>query len=138
MTASALQKEPQTDLENVILEYDICRTVLRRYGVFEQDPVLRILRTSLNKNVYILVCSREDNLKRVVNTLDNLGKPKKKDKKKAQRILDEFYTPHKYVDLYSEWISFCKANNCNLNYVDIREQKGRIVDEAEALRIINS
>ncbi len=138
MTASALQKSPEKELENLILEYDLCRTVLRRYGVFEQDPILRILRTSDNKNVYTLVCNREDNLNRVKETLDKLTWPKKKDKKKAQRIADEFSQPHKYVSIYEDWIKFCKANNCNLTFIDMCQREGRIVNEEEALRIIKS
>ena len=51
MTASELQKNPSTKTNNLVMEYDLCRTVLRRYGIYEHDPVLRIFRNTKNINV---------------------------------------------------------------------------------------
>ena len=138
MTASYIQRNPSIEVENLILEYDISRIVLRRYGVFENDPVLRLFRTSSKTNVYILVCNREENLRRINETLSSIIKPKKKDIDKAERITSEYSKHENFMKIYHEWISFCKENNCTIKYIDIRGRVAKVVSEYEALKIIES
>ncbi|NIP30177.1 MAG: methyltransferase domain-containing protein [Candidatus Dadabacteria bacterium] len=138
MTASELQNNPSVKLNNLVLEYDICRTILRRYGIFEHDPVLKIFRNAKNKNVYILVCSRKENIHRTNESYRKLIKPKKKDKTKTDRILLEYSQPDKYLNFYKEWIKFCKDTGCNIKFVDINSENLKIIGEEEALNIISS
>ena len=138
MTASELQKTPNVKIEDLILEYDICRTILRRYGIFEYDPVFRLFRNSNLKTVYVLVCSREEYLRRVEECFNKLSKPKKKDKEKAQRMITEFSHASKYAGIYLDWIDFCKSNGCKVKYIDSNTGSIKVVEEDEALRIIKS
>lgn len=138
MTASELQKTPNVEIEDLILEYDICRTILRRYGIFEYDPVFRLFRNSNLKTVYVLVCNREEYLRRVRECFNKLSKPKKKDKEKSQRMITEFSHAFKYAGIYLDWIDFCKSNGCEVKYIDSNTGSIRVIEEDEALSIIKS
>ena len=138
LTASELQKTPGMEIEDLILEYDLCRTILKRYGIFEYDPVVRLFRNSNLKTVYVLVYNRDKYLKRVEECLNKLSKPKKKDREKAQRMITEFSHASKYVGIYYDWIDFCKSNGCNIKYISMVNESVKVINEEEALRIIKS
>lgn len=138
MTASELQKNPSTKLNNLVLEYDLCRIILRRYGIFEHDPVLKIFRNSEHINVYLLVCSREENTRRVKESLSKISRPRKKHKTKTERITLEYSQPKKYISFYEDWIKFCENKDCSIKFVDASNKNLKIISKEEALKIIRS
>lgn len=53
-----------------MLEYDIFQPRLRRFGNFESDPTLKILRNSKNTEVFILLDNLEGLLVRIKKNLN--------------------------------------------------------------------
>ena len=136
LSAASLQKNPHQDINNLLLEYDFYRTILRRYGKHNYDPSLRIIKRAKDKTVYVLVCSVDELKKRVSNSMQMKGILKKKDYKKLRRMIFEYSDPKRVQQMYKDWISFCRSLNCKINFIDARSRNFSIISEEQAFEII--
>ncbi|MBI2485369.1 MAG: methyltransferase domain-containing protein [Deltaproteobacteria bacterium] len=137
MTASKLQSRPDGEVKKLVLEYDICRTILRRYGYYQYDPALTIKRVADEKTVYVLVCPVDSLVVRVREVLNSYQNPKGKHVRKAERMIFEYSQPGRLRKLYESWISYCKANGFELRYIDVSSRNVKSVTEKEALMLVS-
>ncbi|MGH7807922.1 MAG: class I SAM-dependent methyltransferase [Thermodesulfobacteriota bacterium] len=136
MTATKLQARPEGGIEKLVLEYDICRTILRRYGEYEYDPALTIGRVADDKKAYVLVCCADSLIARVREVLDSYKNPARKHVRKAERMIFEYSQPGRLRKLYESWISYCERNSFELIYIDASSRNFKQITEDEALNLV--
>ncbi|MGQ0792884.1 MAG: class I SAM-dependent methyltransferase [Deltaproteobacteria bacterium] len=137
MTAARLIGGVNTGLQNLLLEYDICRPILHRYGDFEFDPSLTIKRVSEAKTAYVLVCSPGALAARVRKVLGDNPDKASKLRKKSERLIFEYSEPGRLRKLYSDWVAYCKSSGFELKFIDVTLREPKAVSEAEAMLIVS-
>ena len=137
MTASNLQTGAVEGVNRLVMEYDICRTILRRYGDYQYDPALAIKRVADKKTVYVLVCPVDSLVGRVRAALNSNQNPERKHYRKAERMIFEYSQPGRLRNLYEGWISYCKENGFELRYIDVSSRNVKSVTEKEALLLVS-
>lgn len=135
-TASRLQANAEGKMNKLLLHYDICRPISLRYGNYEYDPVLTIMRVAAEKTAYVLVCPSDLLIARLKEVLDSYGRPELRQIKKTERLIFEYCQPDRFRKLYEDWISYCKAHYCKVKYIDVSSRKVKAITEEEALKMI--
>jgi hypothetical protein len=66
-----------------------------------------------------------------------LGKsPKSRHIYRANFLINQYCNPEKIGRIYRNWINFCKTNNCEVEYINVTDEKPQIVTEQIAFSLL--
>ena len=134
MKAQTLERSSKENIRNLLLHYDIIRPVKRGYSSFDFEPALSIINTAKNKKSYVLFCKPDVLINRVKKVL---GKsPKSRHIYRANFLINQYCNPEKIGRIYRNWINFCKTNNCEVEYINVTDEKPQIVTEQIAFSLL--
>ncbi|MBI2485377.1 MAG: hypothetical protein HYW01_00140, partial [Deltaproteobacteria bacterium] len=99
------------------------------------DPALIITRAAA-KIVYVLVCPPDVLIERVQTRVQNSRN--QNHLKRKELLISDYSQPGRLHELYENWISYCKAQVCEIKYVDVSSEKVKTITEEESLRLVSS
>ncbi|HEX3036801.1 MAG TPA: methyltransferase domain-containing protein [Thermodesulfobacteriota bacterium] len=133
MMAKDLKTSAGKEIDKLLLHYNITKPIERIYKIHNDDPALIITRAT-DKVVYVLVSPPDVLIERVRKRV--LGSRNLTHLKRAKWLISQYLQPGRLRDLYENWILFCKANVCELKYIDVSSEKVKTLTEEEALRLV--
>jgi hypothetical protein len=128
----ALDEGVEVKANKLVLEYNIWRPVERDWDDYKADPALTIMRVADARRVCLLACPREVAVERLRARRETTAQAGVK----VEWLAEEYSRPGRYRKMYERWISYCKANGCDIAYVDIGSREIKAVSEEEALKVI--
>jgi SAM-dependent methyltransferase len=131
--AKELKTSAGKEINKLLLHYDIAKPIERSYRIHDDDPALIITRAAA-KMVYVLVCPPDVLIERVQRRVQNSRN--QNHLKRKEWLISEYSQPGRLHELYANWISYCKANLCEIKYIDVSSTKVRTVIEEDALKLV--
>jgi hypothetical protein len=128
----ALDEGVQVKANRLVLEYNIWRPVERNWGDYGADPALTIMRVAETKKVFLLVAPKEVVIERMHARERSPSSPGAK----VEWLTHEYSLPGRYRKLYERWISYCKAKECDITYLDVTSRQIKAISEDAALKLI--
>jgi SAM-dependent methyltransferase len=128
----ALDEGVEVKASRLVLEYNIWRPVERYWGDYGADPVLTIIRAAEARRVCLLVAPKEVVMERVRGRDRARSSPSAK----VEWLEREYSLPGRYRKIYERWIAYCKANGCDITYLNVSSPRIEVVSEDAALKLI--
>jgi len=128
----ALDEGVKVKASRLVLEYNIWRPVERNWDGYGADPVLTIMRVAEAKKVCLLAAPKEV----VIERMHARDRSPSSPSAKVEWLAREYSLPGRYRKLYERWIYYCKANGCDITYLDVASRRIKVISEDAALKLI--